>query len=67
MKKTYLQPETLLTILNLDAHLCIGSPNDTTPTEGLDDDITPGGNNPGDFSRRHNVWDDEELVEEEEF
>lgn len=64
MKKIYLKPETLLTILSTDYHLCTGSPNDTNPTNGLDGDLTDGGDNPGNFSRRRDIWEDEEEEEE---
>lgn len=62
MKKTYINPATEVVLLTAGFHICEGSINTITPVSGLDDEepITPGGNNPGDFSRRRSLWDEEE-------
>ena len=68
-KKAYISPMVAVTRVVTHYHLCIGSTNSTTPTEGLDDEepLTPG-NDPGNFSRRgHSQWDDDELDEEEDY
>ena len=58
MKKTYLKPEMMLTIVSTGTHFCIGSPNKTNPTDL--DDVSYGGDNPGSFSRSKSVWDEED-------
>ena len=64
MKKTYLQPKMLPTQVDINLLICVGSPNKNTPTEGLDDDLVDGGDDPGDFSRRRNsVWNEQEENE----
>jgi hypothetical protein len=63
MKKlSYIKPEVCIVFTSTRYHLCIGSSNNSTPVSGGDEmnDVTDGGNNPGDFSRRCNDWDDEE-------
>lgn len=59
MKKTYINPATEVVLLTAGFHICEGSINKSNPVSGLDD-LTPGGNNPGKFSRRHSEWDEEE-------
>ena len=65
-KKAYISPLVEVTRVVTHYHLCIGSTNSKNPTEGLDDDLKNGGDDPGNFSRRrgHSQWDDEELEEE---
>jgi len=68
-KKEYMQPAT--EVMNIDLHVQILA--GSVETSGLDNDELIGDDTPGDswneaMSRRHrhNVWDDEELMEEEE-
>lgn len=66
MKKTYMSPDTLQTLISAQAVLIGASQNPDGFSENLDDD------NPIEtedmLSRRHNnVWEDEELAEEEEY
>ena len=69
-KKIYLQPTTIEMFIGFDHHLCGTSdtkPNSDNPTQGLDDDpLTPGGDDPGEFSRKHRAWDDEEELDDDE-
>lgn len=65
-KKAYISPLVEVTRVVTHYHLCIGSTDSKNPTEGLDDDLNNGGDDPGNFSRRrgHSQWDDEEEKEE---
>ena len=57
MKKTYINPEILVVLVATDKMICIGSPDSTTPTSGLGN-LGDGGDDPGDFSRSYDDWDD---------
>lgn len=62
-KKAYITPLVVVTGVTTHYHICIGSVNKENPTdlEGIDDGIN---NDPGNFSRRRNQWEDEEEEEE---
>ncbi len=60
-KQQYVIPMVRVVRVATTTHLCIGSPNSDKPTQGLDDQpLEPGGGDPGTFSRKRSVWDDEE-------
>ena len=59
-KQQYVIPMVRVVRVATTTHLCIGSPKNNKPVEGLDDDLKPGGDDPGNFSRKRSVWDDEE-------
>ena len=59
-KQQYVIPMVRVVRVATTTHLCIGSPNSDKPTQGLDDDLGPGDDNPGNFSRKRSVWNDEE-------
>ena len=60
-KKAYISPVVSVTRVVTHYHLCIGSTNSDKPADGLDENLTPGGDDPGNFSRRgRDVWEDEE-------
>lgn len=65
MKKTYMSPDTLQTLISAQAVLIGASQNPDGFSENLDDD------NPIEtkdmLSRRRNVWDDEEEEGKEDF
>ena len=63
MKKTYLKPETISCLIHMQQMIAASVEGfDAT----LDDDNTIGTEDM--LSRRHNnVWEDEELAEEEEY
>ena len=58
-KQQYVIPMVRVVRVATTTHLCIGSPKNNDPVEGLDD-VEPGGDDPGNFSRKRSVWDDEE-------
>ena len=62
-KKAYITPLVVVTGVTTHYHICIGSVNKENPTDldGIDDGIN---NDPGNFSRRRNQWEDEEEEEE---
>ena len=61
MKKTYINPATEVVIVATGYQICVGSPNQDSPTDLPGDDTpTYGGDDPGHFSRRNNsIWDEE--------
>ena len=59
-KQQYVIPMVRVVRVATTTHLCIGSPKNNDPVEGLDDDLGSGGDDPGNFSRKRSVWDDEE-------
>jgi len=64
MKKTYMSPDTLQTLISAQAVLIGASQNPDGFSENLDD--TPIETKDM-LSRRHNVWDDEEEEGKEDF
>ena len=68
MKKTYINPEIQVELLSEETDLLDGSINTDTPTSGLDEENppTPGGDDPGDFSRR-SVWGSNDDMSDEGF
>ena len=67
MKKTYIQPATLLVKVALQQMVCT-SPIPTDGTTDKEDDLLSRPDYGDNSSRRRSVWDDEdELLEEENF
>ena len=67
MKKEYISPELLLTIIETQAFIAASKFENPTPTNQQDDQTITPTDTPydGEFhSRRYNVWDDEEEQEE---
>ena len=66
-KKDYLKPAMTVSEIDMNIQILAGS----VQTTGLDNDNLEQDETPGDswnegMSRRRNVWNDEELMEEEE-
>jgi len=65
-KKVYISPMAEVTKVTFGHHICIGSVNTSNSTDGLDEELDYGGDDPGDFSRRRrsprNQWDNEEEL-----
>lgn len=56
-KKEYKMPQIIVMTVAVENHLCGGSPNLSSPINGLDGEFENGGNNPGEFSRGYDDWD----------
>lgn len=67
MKKRYIAPDNLLVAMEFQSVVCMSG---TIHAEGVGEDIGYGGvDEEGELdpaARRHNVWDEEENLEEEE-
>ena len=61
-KQQYVIPMVRVVRVATTTHLCIGSPKNSDPVDGLDE-LEPGGDDPGTFSRKRSLWDDEEEEE----
>ena len=56
-KNIYIKPQTDVVLVDVESHICTGSPDPNNPQSGLGN-LGDGGDDPGDFSRSYDDWDD---------